>query len=32
MKPRVALTSGDPAGIRPEIVAKAAADPRVLEV
>ena len=32
MKPRVALTSGDPAGIGPEIVAKAAADPRVLEV
>jgi 4-hydroxythreonine-4-phosphate dehydrogenase len=31
MKPRVALTAGDPAGIGPEIVAKAAADPRVLE-
>jgi len=32
MKPRVALTVGDPAGIGPEIVAKAAVDPRVLEV
>jgi 4-hydroxythreonine-4-phosphate dehydrogenase len=31
-KPRIALTVGDPAGIGPEIVAKAAADPRVLEV
>jgi 4-hydroxythreonine-4-phosphate dehydrogenase len=31
-KPRVALTVGDPAGIGPEIVAKAAADPRVREV
>ena len=30
MKPRVALTVGDPAGIGPEIVAKAAADPGVL--
>jgi 4-phospho-D-threonate 3-dehydrogenase / 4-phospho-D-erythronate 3-dehydrogenase len=30
-KPRVALTVGDPAGIGPEIVAKAAADPRVRE-
>src|SRR5258707_8670242 len=29
-KPRVALTSGDPAGIGPEVAAKAAADPRVL--
>jgi 4-hydroxythreonine-4-phosphate dehydrogenase len=28
--PRVALTSGDPAGIGPEIAARAAADPRVL--
>ena len=28
--PRVALTVGDPAGIGPEIVAKAAADPGVL--
>ena len=32
MKPRVALTVGDPAGIGPEIVAKAAADARVLDV
>jgi 4-hydroxythreonine-4-phosphate dehydrogenase len=32
MKPRVALTVGDPAGIGPEIAAKAAADPRVLDV
>ena len=31
MKPRVAITSGDPAGIGPEIAAKAAADARVLE-
>ena len=30
--PRVAITIGDPAGIGPEIAAKAAADPRVLEV
>ena len=30
--PRVALTVGDPAGIGPEIVAAAAADPRVLAV
>jgi 4-hydroxythreonine-4-phosphate dehydrogenase len=30
--PRVALTVGDPAGIGPEIAAKAAADPRVLAV
>ena len=32
MRPRVALTVGDPAGIGPEIAAKAALDPRVLEV
>lgn len=32
MKPRVALTVGDPAGIGPEIAAKAATDARVLEV
>jgi 4-hydroxythreonine-4-phosphate dehydrogenase len=32
MKPRVAITSGDPAGIGPEVAAKAAADPRVLAV
>lgn len=32
MKPRVALTIGDPAGIGPEIAAKAAIDPRVLDV
>jgi 4-hydroxythreonine-4-phosphate dehydrogenase len=30
MKPRVAITSGDPAGIGPEVAARAAADPRVL--
>src|SRR5262245_50989959 len=30
MKPRIAITVGDPAGIGPEIAAKAAADPRVL--
>jgi 4-hydroxythreonine-4-phosphate dehydrogenase len=30
-KPRVGITVGDPAGIGPEIAAKAAADPRVLE-
>jgi 4-hydroxythreonine-4-phosphate dehydrogenase len=32
MKPRVAITSGDPAGIGPEVAAFAAADPRVLAV
>src|SRR5688572_12716244 len=32
MKPRIAITVGDPAGIGPEIAAKAAADPRVLDV
>ena len=31
-KPKIALTAGDPAGIGPEIVAKAAADARVHEV
>ena len=31
-KPRVAITSGDPAGIGPEIAAAAAADPRVRAV
>lgn len=31
-KPRIALTVGDPAGIGPEIVEKAAADARVLDV
>ena len=31
-KPRVAITVGDPAGIGPEIAARAAADSRVLEV
>ena len=31
MKPRIAITSGDPAGIGPEIAAKAAADARVLD-
>ena len=29
MKPRIAITVGDPSGIGPEIAAKAAADPRV---
>jgi len=32
MKPRIAITVGDPAGIGPEIAAKAARDPRVLDV
>jgi 4-hydroxythreonine-4-phosphate dehydrogenase len=32
MKPRVAITVGDPAGIGPEVAARAAADPRVLAV
>jgi len=32
MKPRVAITVGDPAGIGPEVAAKAAVDARVLEV
>ena len=32
MKPRIAITSGDPAGIGPEVAARAAADSRVLEV
>ena len=32
MKPRIAITAGDPAGIGPEIAQKAAADPRVLAV
>lgn len=32
LKPRIALTVGDPAGIGPEIAAKAAIDPRVLDV
>jgi len=31
MTPRIAITSGDPAGIGPEVAAKAAADARVLE-
>jgi 4-hydroxythreonine-4-phosphate dehydrogenase len=30
IKPTIAITAGDPAGIGPEIAAKAAADPRVL--
>jgi 4-hydroxythreonine-4-phosphate dehydrogenase len=30
MKPRVAITAGDPAGIGPEVAALASADPRVL--
>ncbi len=32
MKPRIAITVGDPAGIGPEIAARAAGDPRVLAV
>jgi 4-hydroxythreonine-4-phosphate dehydrogenase len=32
MKPRIAITVGDPAGIGPEIARRAAADPRVLDV
>ncbi len=32
MKPRIAITLGDPAGIGPEIAQKAADDPRVREV
>jgi 4-hydroxythreonine-4-phosphate dehydrogenase len=32
IKPRIAITAGDPAGIGPEIAQRAAADPRVLEV
>ena len=32
MKPRIAITSGDPSGIGPEIAARAAGDPRVLAV
>lgn len=32
MKPRIAITAGDPAGIGPEIAGKAADDPRVREV
>jgi len=32
MKPRVAITAGDPAGIGPEVAASAAADARVLDV
>ena len=30
-QPRVAITTGDPAGIGPEVAARAAADPRVLD-
>jgi 4-hydroxythreonine-4-phosphate dehydrogenase len=32
MKPRIAITMGDPAGVGPEIAQKAASDPRVREV
>jgi len=32
MKPRVAITAGDPAGIGPEVAVRAAADARVLDV
>jgi 4-hydroxythreonine-4-phosphate dehydrogenase len=31
MKPRIAITAGDPAGIGPEIAARTMADPRILE-
>src|SRR5262245_48401557 len=31
-RPRVAITVGDPAGIGPEVAARAASDPSVLEV
>jgi 4-hydroxythreonine-4-phosphate dehydrogenase len=31
LKPRIAITAGDPAGIGPEVAAKAAVDPRVLD-
>jgi len=31
VRPRIAITSGDPAGIGPEIAARAATDPRVTE-
>jgi 4-hydroxythreonine-4-phosphate dehydrogenase len=32
MKPHIAITEGDPAGIGPEIARRAASDPRVLDV
>jgi 4-hydroxythreonine-4-phosphate dehydrogenase len=32
VKPRIAITVGDPAGIGPEVAGKASADPRVLHV
>jgi 4-hydroxythreonine-4-phosphate dehydrogenase len=32
LKPRIAITEGDPAGIGPEIARRAAADPRVLQL
>jgi 4-hydroxythreonine-4-phosphate dehydrogenase len=32
LRPRIAITAGDPAGIGPEIARKAAADPRVRDV
>ena len=32
IRPRIAITAGDPAGIGPEVAARAAADPRVLDV
>ena len=32
MRPRIAITAGDPAGIGPEIADKASRDPRVLDV
>jgi len=32
VKPRIAITEGDPAGIGPEIARRAASDPRVLDV
>ena len=32
MKPRIAITVGDPAGIGPEVAARAAADPGILDI
>jgi 4-hydroxythreonine-4-phosphate dehydrogenase len=32
MKPRIAITIGDPAGIGPEITAKVLADPEIYEI
>ena len=32
MKPKIAIATGDPAGIGPEISLKAARDPRIVEL